>query len=67
MSSRSGTAGPTKGIPKRRNDEKVVPRIEETMSDFMHFKREQAAVKAQNISQGRVFNYKMLSHVKGNG
>jgi hypothetical protein len=31
----------------------------------MHFKREQAAVKAQNIykSRTRVFNYKMLSYV----
>lgn len=45
-SSRSGTIGPAKRRPKRRTNEKVVPRIEETMSDFMRLKREQAAVKA---------------------
>jgi hypothetical protein len=56
MSSRSGTTGLAKGRPKRRTDEKVVPRIEETMSNFMHFKREQATVKAQNISQGQEFS-----------
>lgn len=35
---------------------KVVALIEETMSEFMCFKIEQAAAKAQNLTQGLEFS-----------
>lgn len=56
ISSRSVTIGPIRGRPKRRNDTKQVPRIEETMSDFLSFRREQAAAKEQDKCQGQEFS-----------
>ncbi|WVZ67763.1 hypothetical protein U9M48_016803 [Paspalum notatum var. saurae] len=55
-SSRSGTIGSSRGRSKRRNDTKTVPRIEETMSEFMSFKRKQAAEKEQIRCQGQEFS-----------
>ncbi|CAN6362834.1 unnamed protein product [Urochloa humidicola] len=54
--SRSVTAGSNRGRPKKSQDRKPVPRIEESLSEFVSFRKEQAAAKEMIKRQGEEFS-----------
>ncbi|KAL6888872.1 hypothetical protein ACP4OV_009898 [Aristida adscensionis] len=55
-SSRSGPAGSNRGRPKKTNDTKPVPRVEETISKFLSFKKRQAAAKEQKKQEAQDYS-----------
>lgn len=55
-SSRSVTAGSSKGRPRKTKDRKSVPPIEESLSEFVSFRKEQAAAKDMVKKQGLEFS-----------
>lgn len=55
-SSRSVTVGPNKGRTRKRNDRKQVPRIEESLSEFVSLRKEQVAAKEMVKKQGEEFS-----------
>lgn len=55
-SSRSGTAGSSRGRGRKRKDIKSVPPVEESLSEFVSFRKEQAAAKEMVKKQGLEFS-----------